>query len=218
MAISISAANNPAAPKTFLASLADRCTTQTLVFQFDPEHPPAIPENSSPDDEWHLADQETVPRFFSGTSDMRLKNRCLGFLHSGSFGLILVRHGQWAAYGWSSQPGRSRPPHMPPAAACLGAHWFFYFHTRRDLRGHGVMKGLIARMVQLISSQHPNPLILADTLIDNIAPQRAVLTSGFFPSGIYTTRVLPLPRIGNIPLTGFWNPDAPHPTRISSFS
>jgi hypothetical protein len=201
-------------PTPFLASLAARFTQQTLVFQYDPNHLSAIPDTDSHhDDEWLTADPDTTARFFSADRDARLKARFQGFLRSGSFGLFLIRHGQWAAYGWCSIPGRSHPPHMPRSAAHLGAHWFYYFHTRQDLRGQGILKRFIPRVLQFICSHTPNPLILADNLPDNLAPQRGLLSNGFFPSGVYSIRQLTIPGIGTLPLTGSWNPDAPHPSR-----
>jgi hypothetical protein len=210
-----SAESRPFSPKTepLLASLIARLTTQTLVFQFNSDALCAPHDTDTPSDEWLIADPENTPRFFSSTTDQRLQKRFLGFLRSGSLGMYVLRHGEWAAYGWASQPMRSHPPHMPRSAARLGAYWFHYFHTRQNLRGQGILKCLIPRILQLIHTQDPHPLVLADTLPDNLVPQRGLLTSGFTPRGTYTIRSIPVPGLGTLPITGYWNPYAPHPQR-----
>jgi GNAT superfamily N-acetyltransferase len=207
-------ARNPSALKSTVSGLAARLTYYTLVFRFDPDFVSAHPQAGNPNDEWHTADPDTTARFFSAERDARLKSRFLGFLRSGSFGLFLIREGQWAAYGWCSTPERSHPPHMPSSAAHLGAHWFFYFHTRQDLRGQGILKRLIPRVLQFVSSHHSHPLVLADTLPDNIPTQRALLSTGFFPNGVYTIRRITVPRLGAFPLSGSWNPRTPHPAHL----
>jgi hypothetical protein len=193
--------------------LLGRFTTQTLVWEYTATAPRIIPADPVHiEDEWLPADPATILRYFSAQSDARLKTRFLDFLGSGSMGIIVIRHGQWIAYGWASRPGRSRPPHMPRSAAHLGAYWFFYFHTRQDLRGQGILKLLIPRTTQYIFSEDQHPLILSDTLPENIAPQRGLLASGFHPKGIYTIHGIAIRGIGQLPLSGSWNPDTLHPS------
>lgn len=196
-----------------LASLIARLTSQTLVFQFNPDALCSPPNAESPSDEWLIADPENTVRFFSSRTDRRIGERFLGFLRSGSLGMYLIRHNEWAAYGWASRPNRSHPPHMPRSATRLGVYWFFYFHTQQSLRGQGILKCLIPRILQLIHSQDPQPLILADTLPDNFFPQRGLLSCGFAPRGVYTIRGIPIPHFGSLPFAGSWNPDTPHPPR-----
>lgn len=190
-----------------LAGIAAAFTSRTLVFRFDPAVAIAPLPGDNPADQWLIADRENIDRYFTHQPQ---RNRFLGFLRSGSQGIFLVRDAEWIAHVWCVRPG-GHPPHLPRSAGRLGAWWLFYGHTRERYRGHGLYKRILRRAVQLIRAQDSNAVILGDTIIDNTPSQRALLHTGFLPSGIFLTRRLSVPRLGSLPLFGRWERTAPHP-------
>jgi RimJ/RimL family protein N-acetyltransferase len=157
---------------------------KTLVYQFTG---PTFHQEFDYCSEFRLipACSLSVQRLFR--DDTVRRGKFLLFLQSGCFGYFLERDGQWITYGWSTQPKSMHPPHLPRWVADLDAHWIFYCHTREEFRGQGHYRRLLARLVAGAYERAPDPLLLCDTLPDNLASRRAVLHAGFAPKGVLTT-------------------------------
>lgn len=191
----------------FLDRLLTPFRIETLVYQFTgPLDQQWL--DSPPELKWVPACGLSVRRLFR--DDPARTRTFLQFLRSGCFGYFLERDGQWITYGWSMQPGSAHPPHLPQWTSDLGACWIYYCHTREEFRGQGHYKRLLARLVAGAHERASHPLVLCDTLPDNIASRRAVLQSGFAPRGVLTTY---RPVRGMI-VGGRWRRNDPHVPRI----
>lgn len=194
-----------------LGMFSDRLMTpfriKTLVYQFagPPDHQWF---DSSPEFRWVPACTLSVRRLFR--DDAARSRKFLHFLHSGCFGYFLERDGQWITYGWSTQPGCMQPPHLPLWIRRLGAHWIFYCHTREEFRSQGHYRRLLGRLVAGAYERASNPLLLCDTLPENVASRRAVLQAGFAPRGVLTA----YRPVRGMVVGGSWRRDEAHVPRL----
>jgi RimJ/RimL family protein N-acetyltransferase len=145
-----------------------------------------------------------------------LVNQFLGFLDEGFAGVMLVRDGQWASYGWFSKPGSPGPQHLPWSVRHEAACWVFYCHTRESLRGRGCFGRLLSQLVAKVEREKLAPAIYIDTRLDNVASRRAILRLGFEPFGVMTTRQLWLPRIGSVVVSSSWQQQREHPALLDT--
>jgi RimJ/RimL family protein N-acetyltransferase len=163
----------------------------------------------SSSDQWVLASESSINQLFA--SDRSRRRRFLRFLRSGGLGLFLVRNGEWISYGWTAQPhSKGIPPHLPRWVLHLGNNWIFYCHTREAFRGQGIYKRLIAQLVSHISARTPDAVIFLDTAPNNVQSNRAVIRTGFSPSGVIVTYKLWVPFVGSLALGGRWLREQPH--------
>ena len=187
-------------------SLYARLVTKTLVFRHDGIADTSRDEERVSGATWLIANSENVRELFR--EDAQRSRLFLRFLASGCLGLLLVRDGEWIAYGWSTRPGKGRPPHLPQGVQSLDCHWIFGCHTRREFRGQGIYRRLLKRMVALVGKEDCGP-VYTDVLPENMASQAAVLASGFNRCGVTRTFKLWIPRLAHLPLTGSWTHDEP---------
>lgn len=182
---------------------------ETLVYQFSGPLGHQWSDCSA-EFRWVPACDLSVRRLFE--DDAARSRKFLQFLHSGCFGFFLERSGQWITYGWCTQPGSIPPPHLPAWTVGLGAYWIFYCHTREEFRDQGHYRRLLARLVGGAYERATNPLVLCDTLPENLASRRAVLQAGFAPHGVLTA----YQPVNGLILGGRWRRDEPHVPRIDA--
>ena len=186
-------------------------SAKTLVFQ----HPgaDAIARHNEPIQgaNWLNSTTENIREIYQ--SDPVRRRLFLRFLRSGSFGVFLVRGREWIAYGWSSQPGKGRPPHLPRSVAGSESFWIFHCHTNAAFRGRGVYTCLLARLAALAHEKGGGPVYI-DALPGNTPSLRAIVSVGFKPCGVTHIFRLNLPHSASLPLAGYWTIDEPHPKRL----
>lgn len=180
---------------------------ETLVYQFTGplEHRWF---DDLPAFKWVPACDLSVRRLFH--EDAARSRKFLQFLHSGCFGYFLEQDGQWITYSWSTQPGSMPPPHLPGWTTGLGAHWIFYCHTREAFRRQGFYRRLLAQLVAGAQERAIGPLVLCDTLPENLASRSVVLQAGFVPRGMLTA-YRPVP---GVVIGGNWRRNEPHRPRL----
>jgi RimJ/RimL family protein N-acetyltransferase len=194
---------------TMLRRFSSKFRVDWLVYQWNGSinHLPLDAESAP--GTWVPASEDSINLLFA--SDGSRRRKFLSFLKSDCIGLFLARDGQWIAYCWSAQPGhKGRPPHLPRRISSAGAYWIFYCHTRSTFRGQGIFKRMLAEFISLIHSRSPDAQIYLDSLPDNVPSNRAVVRSGFAPSGVIVTYNLRIPSIGNLVLGGRWLPNQQH--------
>lgn len=160
---------------------------------------------------WRLATREILESAFQG--DPQRIHRFRSYLNAQHTGLLLLRGGDWIAYGWCSNPRGPGPPHLPQLAARFGGYWIFGCHTHEAYRRQGIYKQLLARLVDLSATTKTEllPEIHIDTHAENIPARCAILGSGFQPCGVFSTYRLPTPFGAAHIVSGRWRRDAPHP-------
>lgn len=183
--------------------------TKTLVFRYAASQE-RLEEDCAAGDSWVVANAEHVTSLFRDNE--RLRARFTRFLKRGFICLFLVRTREWIAYGWATQPGRDRPPHLPRWVERTGGYWMFFCHTREGFRGQGIYGQLLRRIVAIVASQDPSATIYVDAYPENIPSRSAIVSAGFVPAGVTTTYKLWLPRIGSLALAGRWRRNENHPS------
>ena len=187
-----------------LRALCCRFVTQTLVFRClqlvaDPTAPP--------DFRLVVAGPKEIEFFFGKDGNRARAFR--RFLAGGNFGMVLANENEWVAYGWATLPGRGCAPHLPSWVRSLNAYWIFHCHTKEKFRGRGIYKYLLGELVSFAHRLGPGDVYI-DALPENTASRRAIVASGFVPSGVTETFKLWLPRIGSLILRGSWSRQQPH--------
>lgn len=192
----------------------DRLGTQffrkTLVFQHTgaPRNED-VPE-SIPGSKWQVADPDNVETFFQ--ADHKRSELFLQSLRSGCLGVFLVQNSEMVAYGWTTQPGKGRPPHLPRWAGRTQSFWIFNCHIKSSFRGQGVYKHLLGHLLKQARERGPEP-VHVDAFPENVASRRAILSAGFVSCGVTRTLKLWVPGITHLPLAGTWSPEERHPER-----
>jgi RimJ/RimL family protein N-acetyltransferase len=192
--------------------------TKTLVYEYAglPEVMPVAKGHGvvghESTDEWRTVDPELLEELFErDTNRLRRFQRYLRLRHTG---LMLVRGGQWIAYGWFSNPRGAGPPHLPRSTAGMGAYWIFGCHTHERFRRRGVYKRLLERLIAFALANDPSATVLIDTHADNVASRRAIPAAGFRPRGIFSTYRVWVPVVGARIVGGKWYGDEKHPQVI----
>lgn len=185
---------------------------ETLVFQHPVAEADTRDREPIPSADWLAATNENVCEIFE--NDAVRRRLFLRFLRSGCFGILLVRDREWIAYGWASQPGKGRPPHLPRSVAGWESYWIFHCHTKAAFRGRGVYTCLLTRITALAREKGASP-VYVDALPSNAPSVRAIISAGFRPCGVTHIFRLNLPHIASLPLAGSWAPDEPHPKRLN---
>lgn len=153
------------------------------------------------------ASTETVNTLF--TVD-QLRHKFLGFLATGFTGLVLHRDETWVTYAWMTTPSTAGPPHLPDWTSELGANWIFYCRTRQGFRGQGLYKHALQMLIGQARQESPEARVMIDTSPANLPSRRAVLATGFRPSGAIVTHQLRIPRVARW-VWGSWDEDFEHP-------
>lgn len=185
--------------------------SQTLVFRYPGTETDARNREPVPGADWLAATNKNICEIFE--NDAVRRRLFLRFLRSGCFGIFLARGTEWIAYGWATQPGKGRPPHLPRSVAGWESYWIFHCHTKTQFRGQGIYKRLLARITALAREEGLGPIYI-DTLPGNTPSVRAIISAGFKPCGVTHTFRLNLPHIASLPLSGFWAQDEPHPMKL----
>ena len=187
-----------------LRALCRRFVAKTFVFRcLQPVAGPVPP----PDFRLLVAGPKEIEHLF-GTDGSRAR-LFQKFLAGGNIGLILANQDECVAYGWATLPGRGCAPHLPSWVRGLNSYWIFHCHTKEEFRGRGIYKYLLGELVSFARRLGPGDVYI-DALPENTASQRAIIASGFVPSGVTETFKLWLPRIGSFILRGSWSRQQPH--------
>ncbi len=145
---------------------------------------------------------------FFGQDGSRL-GTFLRFMEQGYIGLILHDGHEWASYGWMSTPDSAPPVQLPSGIRKLGANWIIYCHTRKEYRGRGLYKALLASLVERAREKGRQPVYI-HTEKSNLASRRGILGAGFGEAGIIKCYFLRMPRI-SVFLKAGWDRSRPHP-------
>ena len=195
-----------------MRSVLNRLRTRFVVFRYDRTPDGALAGYQQKADahvHYVLADVPSVRSLFA--TDVKRMRRFLQFLDAGFGGLFLLRGGeQCVTYGWYSSPGSAIPHHLPRWVKHFDSFWIFHCHTGEDFRGRGYFTKLLRHLIEVLRSKHSTPLIHVDTLVDNTASQRAVLSAGFNLCGLITTYQLWVPHIGSLVIRGTWKNQEAH--------
>jgi hypothetical protein len=160
-------------------------------------------------DGWRAADPGLVERVFR--HDKNRRRRFQEYLRFGHTGLIMIRGDRWVSYGWCSNPQAPAPPHLPGWASSLGACWIFGCHTHERFRCRGMYKQLLARLTAMVLGKDPLSTVYIDTHAENVPSRRAIVASGFWPCGIFSTYRVWAPVLGPRIIGGRWRREEKHP-------
>jgi RimJ/RimL family protein N-acetyltransferase len=160
------------------------------------------------------ADSNSIEKLFADEPD--LQRRFHDFVAQGQEGVFLLRDGHWASYGWFSRPGGAPPGHLPAWVANQHGCWIFFCHTREAFRGQGLFRRLLRHMVSRIAREGIAPVVYIDALTTNTPSRRAILSAGFTPWGVLTTRQLWLPGIGSTLISSSWRIEEAHPPLLET--
>jgi RimJ/RimL family protein N-acetyltransferase len=92
-----------------------------------------------------------------------------------------------------------------------GSYWILWGHTKEEFRGLGCFTKGLKHIVEETQSVRYAPLIYVDARVENIPSRRAILSAGFSPAGVITTRQLWVPRLGSFAIRGSWQRQVVHP-------